>query len=110
MGTITISIDDGLERRLRELAERLYGSSRGGLSKLIETALTSYFAQLELRHSDRVYRALRGGEVVAEASSLRELARKLGEAGIEPRGLRVVCSKPLKTMARGGYRLRRSGG
>lgn len=111
MGTITISIDDALEGKLREWAARLYGSSRGGLSRVIEAALASYFVQLERRsRATRVYRALKEGRVVAEAGSLEELAEKLKSIGLEPRGLRIVCESPLKPVARGGYRMRRVGG
>lgn len=103
-----MSIDDEVEKRLRRIAEMLYGSSRGGLSKVIENALESYFAALERSSgASRVsFKALKGGTVVAEADSLEELARVLRDRGIEPRGLRIVSSRPVKPVVHGGYRVR----
>ena len=51
MGTITISIDDELAERLRRVAERLYGSRRGGMSKIVEGVLRNYLSMLEERDS-----------------------------------------------------------
>jgi len=47
MGTLTISLADEVEKKLREVATRLYGSRRGALSNVIENALKNYFTLLE---------------------------------------------------------------
>ncbi|MBO3833254.1 MAG: hypothetical protein FGF51_07765 [Candidatus Brockarchaeota archaeon] len=108
MGTITISLNDDVEKKLRSIVRRLYGSSKGGMSRVIESALTNYFAILDKSadYEKTVFKALREGNVVAEASTLEELASILKSRGIEPRGLRIVSTKPIKPVARGGYRMR----
>ncbi len=105
MGTITISIDDELAERLRRVAERLYGSRRGGMSKIVESALRNYLSTLEESDSF-IYIAMKDGRVLAEAQTLSELAEKLKKLNVDVRGLRVVRSSSPKSPARGGYRLR----
>lgn len=46
MGTITISLNDDVEKKLRSIVRRLYGSSKGGMSRVIESA-SNYFAILD---------------------------------------------------------------
>lgn len=104
MGTITISLRDDVEEKLRDFVERTYGSSKGGLSKVIENAIENYFATLS--RTRRSFKALREGVAVAEAETLEELASILRKKGIEPRGLRIVSTSPLKPVARGGYRVK----
>lgn len=108
MGTITVSIDDKLAEKLRKTAEKLYGSRRGGMSKIVENALRNYLSMLE-REEETVYQALKEGKVVAEAKTLSELASKLKKLGIEPRGLRIVRKTGVKKRVRAGYRLRPGG-
>ena len=107
MGTLTISLDNEVEKKLREVATRLYGSRRGALSNVIESALKNYFTLLEkVGSSGEVsFKALKGDMVVAEADTLDELAKILKEKGFEPRGLRIVSSKPLSSPAHVGYRI-----
>lgn len=104
MGTITISLRDDVEEKLRDFVKRTYGSSKGGLSKVIENALENYFSTLS--KTGRVFKALREGVVVAEGETLNELALIVRKKGIEPRGLRIVSTSPLKPVARGGYRVK----
>ncbi|MEM2275854.1 MAG: hypothetical protein QXN75_04510 [Thermoproteota archaeon] len=108
MGTITISLSDEIEKKLRDIAKHLYGSSRGGMSKVIENALTSYFAILnKATEGDKtVFKAFKGNNVVAEANTLGELAAILKSKGIEPRGIRIISTKPVKPVIRGGYRMK----
>jgi metal-responsive CopG/Arc/MetJ family transcriptional regulator len=104
VGTITISIDDELAEKLRRVAERFYGSRRG-MSKIVENALRSYLAVLEKERNIK-YIALKEGSILAEASTLSELADKLKALGVEPRGLRILRSSGVKSPVRGGYRLK----
>lgn len=106
MGTLTISIDDEVEKKLREVATRLYGSRRGGLSNVIESALKNYYTLLDkAASSEASFKALKGDTVVAEANTLDELAEILKKKRIEPRGLRIVSSKPISSTAYTGYRI-----
>jgi len=108
MGTITISLSNDVEKKLRNIVKRLYGSSKGGMSKVIEDALTNYFVILErsMNEDKTIFKALREGNIVAEANTLEELASILKSKGIEPRGLRIVSIKPVKPVVHGGYRMR----
>ncbi|MGQ9782199.1 MAG: hypothetical protein ACUVQ8_08170, partial [Nitrososphaeria archaeon] len=110
MGTLTISLDDDVEKKLRDLARRMHGSRKGGLSKVIENALENYFASVDRSVNSCVtsFKALKEGAVVAEANTLDELASILREKRIEPRGLRIVSSKPIRPVAHGGYRIKPS--
>jgi predicted transcriptional regulator len=105
VATITISIDDGLAEQLRRVAERFYGSRRGGMSKIVENALRSYLAMLEEERNIK-YIALKEGSILAEAPTLSELADKLKALGVEPRGLRILRNSGIKSPIRGGYRLK----
>jgi len=108
MGTITIVLSDDIEKRLREAVRRLYGSGKGGLSKIIGDALESYFATIErsATESGSSFKALKEGVLVAEANTLDELASVLRSKGVEPRGLRIISTRHVKPVARGGYRAR----
>ena len=108
MGTITVSIDDDLADKLRKAAERLYGSKRGGMSKIVESALRNYLSMLE-REESVSYQAIKEERVLAEAKTLSELANKLKILGIEPRGLKIVRSPGIKEHIHGGYRLKPGG-
>ena len=110
MGTLTISLDDEVEKKLREIATRLYGSRKGALSNVIESALKNYFTLLERAGSSggASFKALKGDTVVAEADTLDVLAEILKKKGVEPRGLRVVSSKPISSPAHAGYRIIRA--
>jgi len=67
----------------------------------------NYFAILEGSSNDKtIFKALKEGKVMAEASSLDELASILKSKNIDPRGLRIVSTKPVKPVVRGGYRMK----
>ncbi|MBS7287539.1 MAG: hypothetical protein KIH01_02010 [Candidatus Freyarchaeota archaeon] len=100
MGTLTISLSDDVEEKLRRLVgER--GSGKGAMSRIIEDALKAYFSMLERK--EKSFRAYVGEELVAEARDLEELAVALGERNIDPRGVRIVSSEPVKPVARMGW-------
>jgi len=110
MGTITISLDDDVEKKLRDLVRRMHGSRKGGLSKVIESALENYFASVDrpIKSGEVSFKALKEGAVVAEANTLDDLASILRKKRIEPRGLRIISSKPIRPVVHGGYRIKRS--
>nr|MDO8062335.1 ribbon-helix-helix domain-containing protein [Candidatus Freyrarchaeum guaymaensis] len=100
MGTLTISLSDEVENKLRSLVGKR-GSGKGTMSRIIEDALKMYFFILE--RGERRFRAYKGEELIAEASDLEELAAKLREKNVDPRGVRIVSSKPVKPVARMGW-------
>ncbi|MGB9805196.1 MAG: hypothetical protein ACP5HX_04365 [Thermoproteota archaeon] len=108
MGTITISLSDDIEKKLRIIVKHLYGSSKGSLSKVIEDALENYFSTLnKSANSDKkVFKAIKEGRVVAEANTLEELASILKKKEIEPRGLRIISTKSIRPIVHGGYRIK----
>ncbi len=92
MGTLTIRISDDVERALRKRAAQLYGARRGALSKAIEEAIRAWLTSTpnEMSSGGKVYKAFKGGRLIAEAPNLEELADKLKEMGEPMRGLRIV--------------------
>ena len=105
MGTLTIVLSDEIEEKLRDTVNKLYGSSKGALSKVVEDALRNYLFSLESGQR-RLFRAYRGDTLVGEAESLDELAALLKEKKVDLRGLKIVSSEKIKTTARSGYRVR----
>jgi len=102
MGTLTISLSDEVERKLREVVKELYGSSKGAISRVIEDALKSYFSSL---HRKTVYfRAYRGDELIAQAPSLDELAEVLREKRVDPRDVRIISTEPIRPVIKRGWR------
>jgi hypothetical protein len=82
MGTITVKIDDELEKLLRrKVGEK--GVSKGALSKGIEEALKIWLGIRE--EPETKFIALLKGKKVAEDPKLEGLARKLKELKINPR-------------------------
>ena len=102
MGTITISLSDEIERKLREVAKSKFGASKGAISKVIELALRNYFSQLEVE--EITFRAYKGKELIAEARSLDDLAKILREKGVDPRSVEIISTKQLKPVVRRGWR------
>ena len=102
MGTLTISISDEVEEKLRSFVNEKYGSSKGAMSKVIEEALKTYFSILERKKKS--FRAYKGEELVAEAQDLEELAKILREKNVDPRSVKIVSSEPVKPVARMGWR------
>jgi len=96
MGVITLKLDDTIERRLRARAAHLYGLARGSLSRAVEDALTQWLSSDSppaLEENPSRYFAVRAGKTLIEAASLKQLARRLKKAGINPRDVEIR-SKP----------------
>lgn len=92
MGTLTVRISDEVERSLRKRAAQLYGARKGALSRAIEDAIRTWISttSTEGREVEVVYRTFKGDELIAEASSLEDLAKKLKRRGESVRGLRIL--------------------
>ncbi|GEM_PF-486314 len=109
MGTLTIRINDDTERALRRRAAQLYGARRGALSRAIEEAIRAWLASTpdkERTMERRIYRAFKGGRLVAEASTLEELADRLRKMGESVRGIRIVREPAPSKERRLGLRTR----
>ena len=95
MGTLTVRISDEIEKSLRRRAAQLYGAKKGALSRAIEDAIRSWLSStpgtsVSTKEQGRIYRAFKGEKLIAEASTLEELANRLREKGESVRGLRIV--------------------
>jgi len=109
MGTLTIVLKDETENMLRRIVKQLYGSSRGGLSEVIDKAVRSYIARLEASSISKsvIFRAYKGETLVSEAKNLDDLAAALKDKGVDPRGLRIASSQGVRPVVRAGVRARR---
>ncbi len=101
MGTITISISDEIERKLREFVKKR-GGGKGVMSKIIEEALKLYFSRLE--EVETTFKAFKDNILIAEAKTLEELAEMLKEKNLDPRSVVIVSSKSIKPVVRRGWR------
>ena len=104
MPTLTIVLPEVLEGRLRRTVREQYSGKKGAMSRIIAEALDAYLSRSELSSQSENFRALKGRRVVAEASSLAELAEQLREKGLSPRYLRIISSKKLAPVAKAGFR------
>lgn len=107
MGIITISIDDELERQVRNRISAIGGFSKGALSRVFEEALRIWLSRRPIDHMvepPRRFRAVRGKRVLAEASTLKELANELTKLRIDPRGVLILSSTQVKGARRLGMR------
>jgi hypothetical protein len=106
VGVITLKLDDTIERRLRQRAAQLYGLTRGGLSRSVEDALTSWLRSAPSIEGARVrYFAFLRGKLLLEAPSLRELAKGLKKAEIDPRDVEIRTAPPAPRVEKLGLRL-----
>jgi hypothetical protein len=108
LGVITLKLDDTVERRLRERAADLYGLARGSLSRAVEDALTAWFrsGSSPIEHGTLVrYFAFRAGKSLLEASSLKQLAKGLKKAGIDPRDVEIRSSLQAPSVEKLGLRV-----
>lgn len=103
MGIITVVISDELENEIRRLISSEKTAKKGALSKLVEDALWAYIRP-KLYSNRRVFKALKDNRVVAEASSLNELAEKPRNAGIDPREVKIFSSISYRKERRIGLR------
>jgi len=83
MGILTISINDKIEKALRETAYKIYGAKKGSLSRALEEAITLWvnLKSKKITQKRRFY-AKKGDTIVAKATSLQELAGKLTKLNI----------------------------
>ncbi len=109
MGTLTIRISDDTERALRKRAAQLYGARRGALSRAIEEAIRAWLSSPDRDEGEGrwMYRAFRGDRMIAEASTLEELASILRQRGESVRGVRIVREPAPSRERRLGLRTRR---
>jgi len=108
LGVITLKLDDTVERRLREKAAHLYGLTRGSLSRAVEDALTAWLrsgSSLVQQETRVRYFAFRGGKTLLEAPSLKELAKGLKKAGIDPRDIEIRSSAQTPSVEKLGLRV-----
>lgn len=107
MVNITISLPEQTVRRLRRTVREPYGGRKGALSGFIKEAIDGPFESLQAE-PPRTYRATDKERMIAEGSSLEELASKLKELGIDPRSVRIISSTKIGSLARAGFRARPS--
>jgi hypothetical protein len=108
LGVITLKLDDTLERRLREKAANLYGLARGSLSRAVEDALTSWLRSSSSITQDGTlmrYSAFRAGRSLLEAPSLKELAKGLKKAEVNPRDVEIRSSAEVPGVEKLGLRV-----
>lgn len=99
MGTLTISISDEIERKLRSVVKE-HRSGKGTMSKIIEDALKVYFSMLEKKK--KYFRAYKEKKLIAEAQDLEKLAEILKERNVDPRSVKIVSSEAIKPVSRMG--------
>ena len=112
MGTVTFSIKDEIERIFRETVARVYGAERGALSRAIEEAIMLWVkSKAEKRDKQVQFFAKLDDEIIAEATSLEELAGKLKGMNIDPRSVIILSSEDLsgKRKERLGFRTMKRG-
>ncbi len=106
MVNLTISLSKETIQKLRNTVRERYGNKRGAISGLIEESLKEKLAPFEQPEPYQVFRALKNNHLVAEAENLDALAKKLKEADVDPRSVRITSSKKLAPIARTGPRRR----
>lgn len=106
---VTLKLNDELERKLRERASRVFGLTRGALSRAVEDALVLWLRSEPSPHTQESrpvrYVALRNRRPVLEASSLRELAERLKKARIDARDVEIRSSRPVPAVEKLGLRV-----
>jgi hypothetical protein len=94
--------------RLRERAAHVYGLTRGSLSRAVEDALIAWFrsgSPLVQQETPVRYFAFRAGKSLMEAPSLKDLAKGLKKAGIDPRDIEIRSSAQTPGVEKLGLRL-----
>jgi hypothetical protein len=94
--------------KLRRTIRERYGSRRGALSGLVEEAVLQTLERFETPNATERFRALKGDSVAAEADSLKQLASRLKELKVDPRSVRIISSAHLASVARAGFRSRKT--
>ena len=106
MVNITISLSEETVQKLRKTVRERYGGKKGALSGLIEESVRERLEQFEITPSQQTFRASRDSRVLAESTSLDDLAVNLEKIGVDPRSVRITSSKKLATIVRAGLRWR----
>lgn len=107
MGIITLSIDDELERQVRERISQTRGFSKGALSDVFEEAIRVWLSGRPSnpgREMGSRFRAVLDKKVIAEALTLNELSKKLKESKIDPRDVQILSSAKRDETRRLGMR------
>ena len=94
-------------QKLRKTVRERYGGKKGALSGLIEESVRERLEQFEVTPSQQTFRATKDSRVLAESTSLEDLAAKLVEIGVNPRSVRIISSKKLAPIVRAGLRWRK---
>jgi len=105
---LTVSLSEETVRKLRRTIRDRYGSRRGALSGLVEEAVLEVLGRLETPNLNERFRALKGGEVLAEADNLDQLALKLRKLNVDARSVRILSSTYLAPVVRAGFRARKT--
>ena len=107
MGILTLSIDDELERQVRDRISRTSGFSKGALSDVFEEAIRLWLSgpSNPRREDGHRFRAVRVNRVIAEAPTLKELSKKLKESNIDPRDVQILSSAQRNETRRLGMRI-----
>ncbi|HKW05540.1 MAG TPA: ribbon-helix-helix domain-containing protein [Nitrososphaerales archaeon] len=106
MVNLTISLSEETNQKLRKAVKEQFGNRRGALSGLIEESLKQKLDSIEIPHTAQTFKAMKGDRIIAEAENLEALARKLKEANVDPRSVRILSTKRLPPIARIGPRRR----
>lgn len=107
MGIITLSIDDELERQVRDRISQMGGFSKGALSNAFEEAIRLWVAGRTYRvasDSGRKFRAVKERRVLAEARTLKELVEELRKSNVDPRDVQILSSTQRTETRRLGMR------
>ena len=107
MVNLTVSLPEDTIRRLRKAVKERYKSERGALSGIIDAALRDLLDRMDTTEPPTLFRAMQGDRVIAEAESLDALAGELRRQQVDPRSVRILSSRPLRPVARAGFRARK---
>ncbi|MDG7007265.1 MAG: hypothetical protein JRN06_03340 [Nitrososphaerota archaeon] len=105
MTNVTFSLPEGTIRRLRKRADES-GGKKGAISEMVDEALTYYLDNAEASSRGETFTATKGGVVVAQAGSLRELAALLKANQVDFRSVVILSGSPLEPVGHLGLRVR----
>ena len=101
---VTFSLPEDTVRRLRKAAVVNGRRRKGAISELVNAAIKEHLASVEARADRQEYRAIKEGQTVARAPTLRELAGELERLSLDPRDVMIESSTLLPTVVRTGLR------
>jgi len=70
MTNLTISLSDDTIKKLRRAVRNHYGGRKGALSGLIEESVREKLEAFETPLQSQIFRAMKGGRLIAEADDL----------------------------------------